>query len=467
MSSPDHYNTISIGSGEGGKYICFDRASHGERIAIIEHKWYGGSCPNMACLPSKTLLYAADVLHSAQKYASTGVFKAAGGIAVDMSGSRDRKRGVVDGLIQMHKDVFKATGIDMILGHARLLDPKTIEVELKEGGKRTLTADRIILCTGSRAAIGDTPGLKEANPLTHIELLELDEVPKHLIILGGGYSGLEFAQGFRRFGAEVTVIERNNKVLKNEDEDVSSLLVDILKDEGVTFCTSTSISNVSGTSGQSVTLSSTHDGQPFDITGSHLVVTAGRIPNTEDTGLEAAGVELAPSGHIKVNEHLQTTVPNIFAVGDCAGSPYFTHMGLDDFRVVRDFINKKEKPHTTKGRLVPYTLYTSPELSHVGLSEDEARAAGIKYRLAKVPMAGYLRTRTMDATRGFAKALVSAIDDTILGFTALGPRAGELLPVVTLAMTAGLPYTSIAELIIPHPTVSEGLIMTFSEVPAK
>jgi pyruvate/2-oxoglutarate dehydrogenase complex dihydrolipoamide dehydrogenase (E3) component len=309
--------------------------------------------------------------------------------------------------------------------------------------------------------------LKEAKPLTHVEILELSEVPKSLVILGGGYVGMEFAQAFRRFGAAVTVIERGERVLKSEDEDVSDALVEILKGEGIEFHTTTTVSYVTGTSGQSVTLRSTRDGQSFEVTGSHLLVASGRLPNTDDTGLEVAGVELTSTGHVKVDEYLQTSVPGIFAVGDCAGSPNFTHIGFDDFRVVRDFLLKKQPLRSTKGRQVPYTLYTDPELAHIGLNEKAARAAGIQYRLAKLPMAAFLRTRTMDAAIGFAKALVSALDDTILGFTALGARAGELLPVVQLAMSTGLPYTSIAGLIVTHPTLNEGLVSLFGNVPSR
>ncbi|OAK94831.1 Dihydrolipoyl dehydrogenase [Phaeosphaeriaceae sp. SRC1lsM3a] len=467
MTASNHYDTISIGSGEAGKYVCWNRSSTmGVRTAVIEHKWLGGSCPNIACLPSKNFIFSADVVHQAQKYAATGLLKASD-IAVDMGAVLERKRGMVEGLIEMHQGVFEGSGAELVLGHGRLLGEKKVEVELKDGGKRVLTADNIIICTGSRARIDDIPGLKEAKPLTHIEILELDKVPKHLIILGGGYIGIEFAQAFRRFGAAVTIVERNARILKNEDEDVSDALVEILKDEGVDFLTSATVSNVSGTSGKSVTLAGTRNDDPFKTTASHLLVASGRLPNVEDTGLESAGVELTPTGHIKVDEYLQTSVPGIFAVGDCAGSPHFTHIGFDDFRIVRDFLLNKQPLRSTTKRQVPYTLYTNPELAHIGLSEAAARKAGVQYRLARLPMAAFLRTRTMDATQGFAKVLVSASDDRILGFTALGPRSGEMLPVVQLAMSAGLPYTSIADLIITHPTLNEGLVSLFGSVAAR
>ncbi|OAL51325.1 Dihydrolipoyl dehydrogenase [Pyrenochaeta sp. DS3sAY3a] len=472
MTTTDHYDTISIGSGEAGKYVCWTRSSTlGVRTAVIEHKWLGGSCPNIACLPSKNFIYSAEVVHTAQKYAATGLLKAKD-ISVDMEVVLQRKRDMVKGLVEMHQSVFEKSGAELILGHGRFLDKHTVEIELKDGGKRVITADNIIICTGSRARIDDTPGLKDANPLTHIEILELDIIPEHLVILGGGYIGLEFAQTFRRFGSKVSVLERNSAILSKEDDDVSEALTDILKSEGVDFYTSTAISAVSGTSGSSVTLTGTHAGTPFSLTGTHLLAATGRLPNTSDTNLAAADVTLTPTNHIAVNAYLQTSTPHIFAVGDVANSPHFTHMGFDDFRIVRDFLAAKSPgsipTRCTTARQVPYTLYTSPELAHVGLSERAAKRAGIPYRLAKVPMAAFLRTRTMDASGvGFAKALISNDDDTILGFTALGPRAGELLAPVQVVMGAGLGYGVLRDLVVVHPTVGEGLVGLFGGVPAR
>ena len=279
IQKPVHYDTISIGSGEGGKYVCWDRASHGHKTAVIEHRWYGGSCPNVACLPSKNLLYSAEQLHNARTFAASGLLKVSGEIGVHIGKVRERKRQMVNELAEMHKGVFKATGAEMILGHARLLDEHTVQVDLDDDEKTTLTADHIILCTGSRAQVGDISGLNEATPLTHVELLELEEVPSHLIIVGGGYSGIEFAQAWRRFGAEVTVLERGDSILKNEDKDVVDALLDLLGEEGVRFHTKAYITSVTGRSGQAVMLCGTQDAKPFKIEGSHILIATGRIPS--------------------------------------------------------------------------------------------------------------------------------------------------------------------------------------------
>ncbi|PVH73396.1 Dihydrolipoyl dehydrogenase [Cadophora sp. DSE1049] len=413
------------------------------------------------------VLGSANVIYEASQGQFYGILNSPGKVDVAMAVVRERKREMVTGLVDMHAGKFKEFGVELVWGQGTFVGKKSIEVDGKDGEKRVLTGDKIVISTGSRARIDDIPGLKAANPLTHIEILELDVLPSHLIILCGGYIGLEFAQAMRRLGSEVTVLERNTRLLKKEDEDIVAALQEVLKNDGVKILTSTTITNVTGQSGSSVTLKGTSSNSPFTLTGSHILCATGRLPNTDKIGLQEAGITLTSQGYISADENLETSSPDVYAVGDCAGSPNFTHIAYDDFRIVSSILLGHSQPPNRKvSRQVPFTLYTTPELAHVGLREHEAVSRGLKFRLAKMPMAGFLKTRTLGNTAGFAKALI-ADDDTVLGFTALGLAAGELLPVVQLAMKKGLSYEDVRDLVITHPTLSEGLVGLFSNVPAR
>ena len=450
------YDVLILGSGEAGKFLGWTLAKQGQRVAVIERQWIGGSCPNIACLPSKNLIHSAKVASYFFRSQEFGISKDS--VKIDMAAVRARKRQMVDDLADVHLANFKSSGAELIMGCGRFVGAKTLEVTSAEGQSRLLRGKIIVLSTGSRASVDDTPGLAEANPLTHIEALELDHIPEHLLILGGGYIGLEFAQAMRRFGSRVTLVERNQRLAHREDEDVSQALLELCQGEGIEVLTGARVSRVEGKSGQSVRL----HGSGIDLQGSHLLVASGRLPNTQGIGLEVAGVELTERGHVKVNERLETTAPGVWAVGDCAGSPHFTHAAFDDFRIVRD--NLAGGQRVTTGRQMPFCLYTDPELARVGLSETEAKAQGIPYRLSKIPMTSALRTRTLSETRGFMKALIDVKSDRILGFTALGVSAGEIMGTVQLAMRAGLPYTELCDTVFTHPTLQEGLIALFSAV---
>ena len=456
MSSPEDYDLVVLGSGEAGKYVAWTLAAQGKRAAVIERKYVGGSCPNIACLPSKNVIHSAKVAALLRRGKEFGI--ATDGRPVDMAAVRDRKRKMVDGLVEMHFHKYKTSGAELVMGIGRFVAPKTIEVALHGGGTRVLRGDVVVISTGSRARIDDTPGMAEARPLTHIEALELDVVPDHLIVLGGGYIGLEMAQMMRRLGSHVTVVERNGSLIHREDNDVTRAIADLFRDEGISIQTGVAIQRVDGTSGKQVRLHATRG----VIEGTHLLVAGGRTPNTAGIGLEKAGVETDTRGHVKVNERLQTTAAGVWAVGDCAGSPYFTHIAFDDFRIVCD--NLAGGNRVTTGRQVPFCLFTDPELARIGLSEKEAAERGIAYRLAKIPMEAVLRARTLSETRGFMKALIGP-DNRILGFTAFGVEAGEVMPVVQVAMAAGLPYTALRDMILTHPTIAEGLIALFSAAP--
>jgi pyruvate/2-oxoglutarate dehydrogenase complex dihydrolipoamide dehydrogenase (E3) component len=352
------------------------------------------------------------------------------------------------------------------MGEGRLVGGRTIEVTSVDGTTRRLRGDRLVLSTGSRATIDATPGLADAGPLTHVEMLEIDVVPDHLIVLGGGYVGLEFAQAMRRLGGRVTVVERNGRLVHREDPDVSDGIAAVFAAEGVDVATHVRIERVTGKSGERVTLHGNRNGAPFTLEGSHLLAATGRTPNTDGIGLDAEGIATTERGHVKVDDRLRATAPGVWAVGDCAGSPHFTHIAYDDFRVVRDQL-LDTGARTTAGRLVPSCMFVDPELARVGLSETEAKRAGIPYRLAKVPMSAVLRTWTLDETTGFLKALVSTTDDRILGFTGFGTGAGEVMATVQVAMSAGLPYTVLRDMIATHPTIAEGLVWLFSAVPGR
>jgi pyruvate/2-oxoglutarate dehydrogenase complex dihydrolipoamide dehydrogenase (E3) component len=457
----EHYEVLILGSGEAGKYIAWNMASAGKKTALIERRYIGGSCPNIACLPSKNIVHSAQVAHLASQAAAYGLHRGQPG--VDMRVVRDRKRAMVAGFVKSHEDRFQQSGVELIRGEGRFVGPKTIEVTVTGGSMRVLTGQHVVISTGSRASIAPVPGLADAHPLTHIEALELGEVPEHLLILGGGYVGLEFAQAMRRFGSRVTIIERSDRLLPREDDDVSDGLAQIFSEEGIEIVTQAEVKQVHGRSGAEVAHEVEKNGSPMTVLGTHLLVATGRTPNTDGIGLEEAGVALTPNGFVLVNERLETTVADVFAVGDCAGSPQFTHIAFDDFRVVRD--NLLGGSRVTTGRLVPSCLFVDPELARVGLNEAEAKRKGVPYRLLRLPMNAVLRTHTTGEMKGFLKALISAEDDTILGFTGLGASAGEMMAPVQLAMSAGLPYTALRDSIFTHPTFSEGIVYLFSTTP--
>jgi pyruvate/2-oxoglutarate dehydrogenase complex dihydrolipoamide dehydrogenase (E3) component len=453
------FDVLILGSGEAGKYLSWALGAEGKRVALVERRYVGGSCPNIACLPSKNILHSAKVSWYAQRLKEFGVNMPAPGI--DMAAVRDRKRTMVSGLVDMHNQRFAASHVEFICGQGVFVDPHLVSVDLQQGGTRLLAADIVIVSTGSRATIPDIHGLRSAQPMTHVEELELDTLPEHLLVLGAGYVGLEFAQAMARFGSQVTVIDQNERLLPREDEDVAATLGELLAVEGIRFLLGSRMESVSGRSGQAVTARVSSAAGQEVLKATHILAATGRVPNTDGIGLEKAGIELSATGHIKVNASLQTTAEGVYAVGDCAGSPYFTHIAYDDYRIVYRTLRGDSRVST--GRQVPYTLFTDPELAHVGLHEDDAKRQGLGYRLAKLPMAAVLRTRTLGETEGFLKTLI-ADDDRILGFTALGVGAGELLAPVQLAMSAGLPYTALRDLIVTHPTLTEGLVYLFSSV---
>ena len=463
MSQPEQFDVLILGSGGGGKLTAWHMARSGRRTAVVERRWIGGACPNVACLPSKNEIRSAEIAHLARNAAEFGA--TTGPVKVDMAKVVGRKRAMVEALVATHLQNYKASGAQLIMGTGHFVAPKTLEVSLNDGGTRTLTGAQVFLNVGTHAAMPNVPGLEAAKPMTHIEALELDVLPAHLIVIGGGYAGLELAQAYRRFGSEVTVVEAAPQLMSREDADASHEIRRILAGEGVQIHVPAELLKVSGQSGNAVSVALRTSAGEQTVEGSHILVAAGRVPNTAGIGLDKAGVELDGRGFVKVNERLETSAPDVWALGECAGSPMFTHITEDDFRIVRD--NLAGGRRTTRDRLIPYCMFTDPPLAHVGLSERDAERQGVKSRVAKLPMSVVLRARATGETDGFMKALVGENDDRILGFTMIGAQAGEVMAVVHTAMMADLPYTRLRDADFAHPTMAEGLNFLFSNVPAR
>jgi pyruvate/2-oxoglutarate dehydrogenase complex dihydrolipoamide dehydrogenase (E3) component len=463
MPQPERFDVLVLGSGTAGKLTAWHMAQSGQRTAAVERQWIGGACPNIACMPSKNEIRSAEVAHLARRAAEFGTMT--GPVAVDMAVVRRRKREMVERQVAKHLANYRASGAELIMGSGRFVAPKTLEVSLQGGGTRTLTADKVFLNVGTHAAIPKVPGLAEARPLTHIEALELDYAPAHLIVIGGGYAGLELSQAYRRFGSKVTIIESGPQVMSREDADASQEIQRILADEGIEIHTAAELLSVHGRSGDKVGLVTRTAAGEQNIEGSDILVAAGRVPNTAGIGLEQTGVEVDGRGYIRVNERLETTAAGIWALGECAGSPQFTHVSEDDFRIVRD--NLAGGNRNTRDRLIPYCMFTDPPLAHVGLSERDAERQGTVVRVARLPVDSVLRAQATGEREGFMKVLVGENDDRILGFTMIGAAAGEVMAVVQMAMLAGLAYAKLANAVLTHPTMAEGLGMLLENVPRR
>jgi pyruvate/2-oxoglutarate dehydrogenase complex dihydrolipoamide dehydrogenase (E3) component len=409
MSQSETFDVVILGSGQGGKRLAWHLAHAGKRVAVVERRWVGGSCPAVACLPSKNELWSARVAHLVRHAADFGTL--AEGVSIDMAKVRRRKQDMIDREIALHLNAYRESGAELIMGSGRFIGPKSIEVALNAGGTRVLAGNEIVLNVGTHAAIPDIPGLAAAHALTHIEALELDTVPPHLIVLGGGYTGVEMAQAYRRFGSRVTIIEPGPQIMAREDADVAEQMTSALTGEGIEIVLNARPLRIDGLNGQSVSATVSTPAGEREIAGSHLLVAVGRIPNTADIGLDKAGIALNERGFIQVDERLRTTASSTWAIGECAGSPQFTHVSVDDFRIVRD--NMAGGNRRTDDRLVPHVMFTDPPLARVGLSEGDARRQGIPCRVATLPMRKVLRTLATDETEGFMKVLVGEMHDRI------------------------------------------------------
>ena len=460
MTQTASYDAIIIGAGQAGVPLSTALAQAGWKTALIERIHVGGTCVNEGCTPTKTMVASARVAYLARRAADYGVNT--GPVTVDMTVVRRRKRDIVTSFRSgSERRVTNTEGVDLLMGEAHFTGPKTLEVQLNSGEVRQLTANTIFINSGARPAKPAISGLEHVPTLDSTSIMELDTVPDHLLVLGGGYIGLEFGQMFRRFGSQVTIIQRGAHLLSREDDDVADEVANILREDGVEILLQTTPVSVERLAdGRIQMLVHTAEGERV-LTGSHLLLAAGRIPDTDWLNPEAAGIQIDKRNFIQVNDRLETNVPGIYALGDIKGGPAFTHISYDDYRIIRS--NLLEGGHaSTNKRLVPYTVFIDPQLGRIGLSETDAKAQGYKIRVAKMPMNYVARALEVDETRGFMKAVVDADTNQILGAAVLGIEGGEIMSILEVAMMGNLPYTTLRDATFAHPTLAESLNNLFS-----
>jgi pyruvate/2-oxoglutarate dehydrogenase complex dihydrolipoamide dehydrogenase (E3) component len=455
---PEHFDAIVLGTGQAGKPLALDLGGAGRRTAVVEREYVGGTCINVGCTPTKTMVASARVAYLARRAADYGVH--CGPVAVDLAQVRQRKQAIVDDFrTSGQRRLEKAENVELIFGEGRFLAPRVVEVTLKGGGARTLTADLIVINTGARPARPALDGLDAVAALDSTSVMELSALPEHLLILGGGYIGLEFGQMFRRFGSAVTVVQRGRQLLAREDPDVAEEVRKVLQEDGIEILLQTEATRVQATA-RGVVLQLRGPAGDRTLAGSHLLVAAGRTPNSDRLNLTAAGVQVDAHGFIRVNDRLETNVTGVYAVGDIKGGPAFTHISYDDYRILRNNLLRGGQA-STRDRFVPYTVYIDPQLGRVGLTEQEARAQGRTIRVAKIPMSWVARALEMAEPRGFLKAVVDAETRQILGAAVLAVEGGEVMSMLEIAMMGRLPYTALEDGIFAHPALAEGLNTLF------
>jgi pyruvate/2-oxoglutarate dehydrogenase complex dihydrolipoamide dehydrogenase (E3) component len=454
MTTPQQYDAIVIGSGQAGNPLSMALAGARMRTALIERKHVGGTCINEGCTPTKTMVASGRVAYLARRAADYGVH--VGPISVDMSKVRERKRKIVDTFRNGGQSrIEKTANLELIFGAASFSGPKTVAIRLRDGGQRTLSAKHIFINAGTRASRPEFDGLDTVPFLDNVSIMEVDGLPDHLLILGGGYIGLEFGQLFRRLGSRVTIVQSAGQLLTREDPDIAEEITNILRQDGVEVLLNAKATRVSR-SGESIRLDIQSPGNSTTETGSYLLVATGRVPNSDTLNLSAAGVQTCERGFIQVNDRLETTADGVYALGDIKGGPAFTHISYDDFRIIRANLLEK-KAASTRGRQVPYTVFIDPQLGRIGLTEKEARGQGRNIRVAKLPMSHVARALEVDETRGFMKAIVDAETNQILGAAILGIEGGEIMSAIEIAMMGKLPYTALRDGTFAHPTLAESL----------
>lgn len=460
MTLTQTYDAIILGSGQAGGPLAAALAGAGWRTALVEKTHVGGTCVNEGCTPTKTMVASARVAYLARRAADYGL--KTGPVSVDLERVRQRKQAVVDRFRNGSQRRLEQTeGVDLLFGQARFTGPNSVEVRQNDGQVRQLSAAAIFINTGARPADPPIEGLEGVPSLNSTTIMELDNLPEHLLVVGGGYVGLEFAQMFRRFGSRVTIIQRGDQLLSREDSDVAEAVAEILREDGIEVLLETSPRRVERTGSGHILLAASTPGGDRSLTGSHLLLAAGRAPNTGQLNLAAAGVRVDKRGYIEVNERLETSAPGIYALGDVKGGPAFTHISYDDFRIIRANL-LQGGGRTTTGRPVPYTVFIDPQLGRVGLTEREAGEQGRRYRVARLPMSRAARAIETGETRGFMKVLVDADSGQILGAAILGVEGGEIMSLLQVAMMGGLAYTALRDGIFAHPTLAESLNNLFA-----
>ena len=460
MSAPDHYQAIVIGSGQGGTPLCRALAEAGLRTALIERRHVGGTCVNEGCTPTKTMVASGRVAYLARRGADYGVHT--GDIRVDLERVRQRKREIVNSFRGgSQKRIEKTANLDLIFGEATFTGPKSMRVRLPDGGQRSLTGEKIFINAGARPSVPELDGLKDIPFLDSTSIMELDTVPKHLVVLGGGYVGLEFGQMFRRFGSRVTIVHTDRQVLPKEDTDVAREIEKILTEDGIDLLLESRAVRVSS-EGNYIGLQIETKRGIRNLTGSHLLVATGRTPNSNFLNVKAAGIETDARSFIRTNDQLETNVPGVYALGDIKGGPAFTHISYDDYRILRSNVLQGGRA-SIAGRLVPYTVFIDPQLGRVGLTEAEAQSNGMDIEIAKMPMSRVARALETDESRGFMKAVIDAKTKQILGAAVLGIEGGELMSMIEIAMMGQVAYTNLRDGIFAHPTLAESLNNLFAK----
>jgi pyruvate/2-oxoglutarate dehydrogenase complex dihydrolipoamide dehydrogenase (E3) component len=459
MSTPDQYDAIVIGSGQAGTPLCTALAEAGLRTALVEREHVGGTCINEGCTPTKTMVASGRVAYLARRGSDYGVHT--GPITIDMERVRQRKRDIVASFRNgSQSKIEKTADLDLIFGDASFTGPKSVNVRLCDGGARTLTGDRFFINAGARPSMPSLDGLKDVPYLNSTSIMELDAVPEHLLVLGGGYVGLEFGQLFRRLGSKVTIIQSRGQLFTGEDPDVAQEVARILEQDGIEILLNATAKRVSKAAND-IRLDVGQQDSSRTISGSHLLVATGRTPNSDTLNLAAAGIKADRHGYILVDDRLETNVPGIYVLGDIKGGPAFTHISYDDYRIIRTNVIEKGNA-SIAGRLVPYTVFIDPQLGRIGVTETEARTQNKEIRVAKMPMTSVARALEVDEARGFMKAVVDADSGQILGAAVLGIEGGEIMAVIQLAMMGKLPYTILREGIFAHPTLAESLNNLFN-----